>query len=53
MYSPDAELLGKILVPEERNANCCFGGSDKNRLYICADKSMYSIALNAKGAQTP
>ena len=53
VYSPAAELLGKILVPEERNANCCFGGPDKNRLYICADKSLYSITLNAKGAQTP
>ncbi len=53
VYSPDAELLGKILVPEDRNANCCFGGPDKNRLYICADKSLYSIVLNARGAQTP
>ena len=53
VYSPAAELLGKILVPEDRNANCCFGGPDKNRLYICADKSLYSIVLNARGAQTP
>ena len=53
VYSPQAELLGKILVPEQRTANCCFGGPDKNRLYIAADKSLYSITLNATGAQTP
>ena len=53
VYSPQSELLGKILVPEERTANCCFGGPDKNRLYITANKSMYSIALRVRGAQTP
>ena len=53
VYSPQSELLGKILVPEQRTANCCFGGPDKNRLYITADKSLYSITLNAVGAQTP
>ena len=53
VYSPESELLGKILVPEERTANCVFGGPDKDRLYIAADKSLYSIELNAVGAQTP
>ena len=53
VYSPEAELLGKILVPEQRTANCCFGGPNKNRLYIASDVSMYSIVLNATGAQTP
>lgn len=53
VYSPQAELLGKILVPEQRTANCCFGGPDKKRLYIAADHSMYSVVLNARGDQTP
>ena len=53
VYSPEAELLGKILVPEDRTANCTFGGPDKSRLFITADKSLYSIQLNVKGAQTP
>ena len=52
MYSPQGELLGKILAPEERTANCCFGGPpEKNRLYIAPDKSMYSITLNTQEAQ--
>ncbi len=53
VYSPQSELLGKILTPENAVANCCFGGSERNRLYIAADKSLYSIVLNAKGAQRP
>ena len=53
VYSPDSELLGKILVAEQRTANCVFGGADRRRLYIAADTSLYSIALNATGAQTP
>ena len=53
VYSPAGELLGKILVPEQRTANCVFGGADKRRLYIAADSSLYSIQLNATGAQTP
>ncbi len=52
-YSPDGELLGKVLVPEERTANCAFGGPDKSRLFIAADRSLYSIKLNVTGAQTP
>ena len=53
VYSPKGELLGKILVPEDRTANCVFGGPDKSRLYIAADKALYSIRLNVTGAQTP
>jgi gluconolactonase len=53
VYSPAGELLGKILVPEHRIANCVFGGPDKRRLYITADTSLYSIQLNVTGAQTP
>ena len=53
VYSPEGELLGKVLVPEERTANCSFGGPDKSRLFITADRSLYSIKLNVIGAQTP
>ena len=53
VYSPEGELLGKVLVPEERTANCSFGGPDKSRLFITADRSLYSIKLNVTGAQTP
>ena len=53
IYSPAGELLGKILLPENAVANCCFGGPERNRLFITADKSLYSVVLNAQGAQRP
>ena len=49
-FSPEGELLGKILIPETRCANCCFGGPDHTTLYIAGDTSLYSIDLDIKGA---
>ena len=42
IYSPAAELLGKILVPE-KVSNCAFGGPDGRRLFITASSSLYAI----------
>ncbi|EFO32063.1 gluconolactonase [Roseibium sp. TrichSKD4] len=50
--SPNGQLLGKILVPEVVS-NICFGGRGKHVLFITATTSLYSIALNRQGAQTP
>lgn len=47
-FDADGTLLGKLLVPE-RVANVCFGGPKRNRLFICATRSLYAIYLNAKG----
>lgn len=51
-YAPDGTLLGKIRVPEAV-ANLTFGGPKRNRLFITATTSLYSVFVNAKGAQTP
>ena len=50
VYDADATLLGKILVPE-KVANCTFGGPNRDRLFICATSSLYSISLNTQGVQ--
>lgn len=47
-YHPDGTLLGKIAVPEVV-ANLCFGGPKRNRLFICATTSLYSIYLATRG----
>jgi len=52
VFSADSELLGKILVPEVV-ANCTFGGPDRDRLFIVATTSLYSIVLNTQGVQRP
>jgi gluconolactonase len=50
-YHGDGTLIGKILVPEGV-ANVVFGGPKRNRLYICATTSLYSIMLPVNGAKT-
>jgi len=49
-FSSEGELLGKILIPETRCANCCFGGPDRKTLYIAGDTSLYSVDLDIEGA---
>ena len=52
VYAPEGTRLGKIMVPE-KIANCTFGGPEKNRLFIAASSSIYSIMLATKGVQHP
>jgi len=51
-YAPEGELLGKIRIPEAVS-NLTFGGPKKNRLFITATTSLYSLFVNARGAQVP
>ncbi len=51
-YSPGGELLGMIHLPETC-ANLCFGGVKKNRLFMVASRSLYSVHVEAQGAQHP
>ncbi len=51
--TPSGMTIGKIRVPEQRTANCTWGGADWNRLYIAADTSLYSVQLAVEGAHRP
>jgi gluconolactonase len=51
-FDPDGTLLGKLHVPEVV-ANFTFGGPKRNRLFICATSSLYSILVNFNGATYP
>ena len=51
-YTPEGELLGKIHIPETV-ANLCFGGQQRNRLYICGQTSIYALYTSAQGAMKP
>lgn len=50
-YDPDGALIGKVRVPEGV-ANCVFGGSKRNVLYICGTNSLYAVRLMVSGAGT-
>ena len=50
-YDREGTLIGKILVPEQRTANCAFGSDDMKTLYIAADTSLYSVSLQIVGTK--
>lgn len=47
-YSCSGILIGRICVPEAVS-NLCFGGLKRNRLFITATKSVYTVPLNVSG----
>lgn len=49
VFNPDGELIGQIVLPE-RCANLTFGGPRKNRLFMAASRSLYSLYVNTRGA---
>lgn len=49
IFNPEGRLIGRIDLPE-RCANLCFGGRHRNRLFMCASTSVYSLYVNTQGA---
>jgi gluconolactonase len=48
VFNPDGRLIGRIDLPE-RCANVCFGGKDRNRLFMAASTSLYALYVNTQG----
>ena len=48
-YDPDGTLIGRLRLPETAS-NLVFGGPKRNRLFITATTSVYSIMLTVNGA---
>jgi gluconolactonase len=49
IFNPLGELIGRIDLPE-RCANLCFGGLHRNRLFMTASTSVYSLYVNTQGS---
>jgi gluconolactonase len=49
VFNPAGEPIGHIRLPE-RCANLCFGGRHRNRLFMAASQSLYSLFVNTQGA---
>jgi gluconolactonase len=49
IYNPSGQPIGRIDLPE-RCANVCFGGVKRNRLFMTASHSLYSLYVGAQGA---
>jgi len=50
VFAPDGEPIGHIALPE-RCANLCFGGPRRNRLFMAASHSLYSLFVNTQGVR--
>ena len=48
VFAPDGVAIGRIALPE-RCANVCFGGPKRNRLFMAASQSLYSLYVNTQG----
>jgi gluconolactonase len=48
IFNSDGKQIGRIDLPE-RCANLCFGGVLRNRLFMAASTSIYSIYVNTQG----
>jgi gluconolactonase len=49
---PGGTALGRIRIPQ-RVSNLAFGGPRRDRLFITATRSLYSVFLGTTGAQMP
>ena len=49
IFAPDGTRIGQILLPEICG-NVCFGGTKRNRLFMCASQSLYSVYVETQGA---
>ena len=51
VYSPAGVKLGNIPVPSRWTGNVCFGGKDRNILFITASESIYTLPMRVKGVE--
>jgi gluconolactonase len=49
VFNPAGKRIGRIALPE-RSANLCFGGVKRNRLFMAASRSLYSLYVGTQGA---
>jgi len=47
--APNGDRIGMILLPETC-ANISFGGAKRNRLFMTASESLYSVYVETTGA---
>ena len=50
VFDSNGKRIEQINVPEPWTANVCFGGKDRQTLFITASKGLYAIRTRVKGA---
>jgi gluconolactonase len=50
VFNPRGAQIAHIDIPEPWTANVCFGGKDKDTLFITASKAVYTVKMSTRGA---
>jgi len=51
IYNPSGKKIGHIAINEPWTANLCFGGKNKDVLFITASTAIYTVKMNVKGVE--
>ncbi len=52
VFDPEGNKIEQIDVPEKWTANVCFGGLDRQMLFITASKSVYGLRMTVHGVDS-
>ena len=52
VFDPAGNKIEQISIPENWTANVCFGGKDRQTLFITASKSIYGLKMRVKGVDS-
>jgi len=51
IYNSSGNKIGHIDIPEPWTANLCFGGKNRDLLFITASKGVYTLPMKVKGVE--
>jgi gluconolactonase len=51
VYNPAGKKIAHIDIPEKWTANLCFGGKNKDQLFITASEGIYTIPMKVRGVE--
>ncbi len=51
VYNREGKKIEHIAVPAKWTANVCFGGKEKNKLFITASEAVYILDMKVKGVE--
>ena len=52
VFDPAGKKIEQVEVPEDWTANVCFGGKDRQTLFITASKSLYGLRMTVHGVDS-
>jgi gluconolactonase len=51
VYDPSGKKIAHIPIPEKWTANLCFGGKNRNELFITASEGIYILPMRVRGVE--